>query len=259
MARLRRLLLTALPKVALSRTTRVAANLPLPRWLRGALFRAFARRYGAALAEAEHPPEEYRSLAAFFQRALRAGARPIATTPLVWPADGRLASCGPVEGGHIEQIKGIDYAVADLVADAALAERLAGGSQATVYLAPGDYHRIHAPFDARIVAERHVPGGLFPVNAGAVRSIPQLFIRNERLVLEARLPDGRAAAVVLVAALNVSDTVRTCAVPGDVVRGDELGRFGLGSTVVVLLGPGQPGFAQLAAQTVRTGAAAAIA
>ena len=238
---LRRVLLSALPKLLLSRTVRVLANTPLPRRLRRGVFGTYARRYGADLDEMSGDPQDYRSLAEFFQRPLREGARPVDTdAAFVWPADGRAVSTGPYTAGQLPQIKGVDYALADLVHDAELARALQEGSQATVYLDPGDYHRVHAPFDADVLRSIHVPGGLFPVNRGAVRSIPQLFARNERMVLACRLDDGRPAAVVLVAALNVSDTVITCSVPGRMEKGREIGRFGMGSTVVVLVAGGAP-------------------
>lgn len=255
MGQLRRLVLTALPKLLISRATRVLVNLPLPRPLRGPIFRTYARCFGANLGEMRGGVADYRSVAEFFQRPLAEGARPIdAGAPLVWPADGAVVATGPFAGGRLPQIKGQDYALADLLDDPELAQRLDDGSQATVYLAPGDYHRIHAPFAGEILRVSRVPGGLFPVNGGAVRSIPGLFARNERMVLEMRLDDGRPAAIVLVAALNVSDTVLSCGVPGRVAPGDEVGRFGMGSTVVAVAGAGEPAFPVVAPETtVRVG------
>lgn len=239
MGQLRRVLLSALPKLLLSRTVRVLANIPLPRRLRSIVYGTYARRYGADLSEMSGELDDYRSLAAFFQRPLIGDARPIdSDAAFVWPADGRAVSSGPFTDGRLPQIKGVDYAVRDLLADDDLARALHDGSQATVYLAPGDYHRVHAPFDAEVLRSIHVPGGLFPVNRGAVGSIPQLFARNERTVLACQLDDGRAAAVVLVAALNVSDTSITCSIPGHIEKGQEIGRFGMGSTVVVLVAEG---------------------
>jgi len=232
-------LLSALPKLLLSRTVRVLANTPLPRGLRSKVLGTYARRYGADLSEMAGELSDYRTLAAFFQRALVDGARPIDPgAPFVWPADGRAVSTGPYAEGRLPQIKDVDYSARDLLADDELARALHRGSQATVYLAPGDYHRVHAPFDAEVVRSIHVPGGLFPVNRGAVSSIPRLFVRNERMVLACQLDDGREAAVVLVAALNVSDTSITCSIPGRIEKGQEIGRFGMGSTVVVLIAEG---------------------
>lgn len=243
MSALRRALLTALPKVLLSRTCGAACSLPLPRAVRGPLFRWFARRYGAALDQIDGPPEQFRSMQEFFRRALREGARPVADAALVWPCDGRIVTTGALRGGRIEQVKGQDYALADLVGDPALAARLEGGTQATIYLAPGDYHRVHAPFRAEVRNVTALPGTLFPVNPPAVRCIRDLFARNSRHVFTCDL-GGIAAAVVMVGAYNVGGT-RVTHTGGPIGPGGELGQFGFGSTVVALVGPGGPAFAAL--------------
>ena len=256
MSAVRSLLLHCLPKVALSRACGLLCSTPLPTWLRPRLYRWFARRYGADLAEIDGELAAFRSLQAFFRRPLRAGARPIAGARLVWPCDGRVVTAGPLVGDRIEQVKGRDYALADLLGDAALAQRLAGGAQATVYLAPGDYHRVHAPFPATVRQVTALPGTLFPVNPPAVRSIRDLFARNSRHVFRCELPDGVPAAVVMVGAYNVGGTTVTTA-NGEVQAGDELGRFGFGSTAIVVIGPGGPKFAPaVAEQRVRMGARA---
>jgi phosphatidylserine decarboxylase len=253
MPSLRSALLTCLPKVALSRACGLLCSCPLPRALRPRLYGWFARRYGAALDEVAGDLASFRSLQEFFRRPLRPGARPVAASPLVWPCDGRVVTCGGLAGGRIEQVKGRDYALADLVGDAALAARLDGGNQATVYLAPGDYHRVHAPFAATVERVVAIPGTLFPVNPPAVRSVRDLFARNSRHVFHCRLPGGAAAAVVMVGAYNVGGTTVTAA-GGDVRPGDELGRFGFGSTAIVLVGRGGPAFAPAAPeQRVRMG------
>jgi phosphatidylserine decarboxylase len=251
------MLLGALPKLLLSRTTGVLARLPLPRPLRGPVYRAFARRYGVELGEMQGALADYRCLCDFFVRPLRDGARPIdATSALVWPCDGRIVTAGVVRDGRIEQVKGHDYALADLVLDAELAARLEAGSQATIYLAPRDYHRVHAPFEGQLVSLRRVPGTFYPVNPQTCRSVERVFLRNERVVFAFRLADGRAAAVVMVAALNVGD-IQAQVAPGHVAKGQEIGRFALGSTVVALVGLGQPSFPTLELDTVvRYGASA---
>lgn len=258
MGTLRRVLLTALPKVPLSRACGWLVSLPLPRVLRPRLYGWFARRYGADLAEVDGELTSFRSLQQFFRRPLRPAARPIAPSPLVWPCDGRIVTCGPVRGGRILQVKGNDYALADLLGSAELAAALDGGSQVTIYLAPGDYHRVHAPFAATVEHVRALPGTLFPVNPPAVRSIDRLFVRNSRHVFHCRLPSGIAAAVVMVGAYNVGGTlVSRCS--GAVQAGDELGRFGFGSTVVALVGPGGASFVERPPEhVVRMGAAAAV-
>ena len=239
MSSLRRFVLTALPKVALSRLCGLVTRIPLPRPVRGGLFRWFARRYGADLDQIDGPAEQFRSLAEFFRRPLRADARNVASTELVWPCDGRIVTCGPIDADRIPQVKGNEYSLADLLGDASLAAQLAGGSQATIYLAPGDYHRVHAPFAGHVDRVVALPGTLFPVNPPAVRSIDRLFVRNSRHVFHCRRSDGSPAAVVLVGAYNVGDTAITVA-QGAIERGTELGQFGFGSTVVVVLGPEGP-------------------
>jgi phosphatidylserine decarboxylase len=180
-----------------------------------------------------------------------------AVAPLVWPCDGSIVTAGAFVNGRIEKIKGRDYAIADLLGNAALAGELEGGTQATIYLAPRDYHRVHAPFDGRLQAVTHFPGKLFPVNPGACRAIDGLFPINERLVFAFRLADGRPAAVVMVAALNVGDILCCQEPPRRLARGNELARFGLGSTVVVIVGTGGPGFGAVEPATVvRMGEAA---
>ena len=260
MGTFRRFLLSALPKFALSRTTGLVTRLPLPRPLRAPAYRLFAKRYGAELGDVDGALCDFRSLAAFFSRPLRDGARVVADAPLVWPCDGRIVTAGRVADGRIPQVKGVDYTVAELLGEedrSAHATPLTNGSQATIYLAPGDYHRVHTPFEAEWLGCRHIPGALFPVNPGAVASIPRLFVRNERVVFRFRLPDQRHAAVVMVAALNVGDIRYDGACRGPMARGAELGRFGFGSTVVAIVQAGGPEFAPLAPGTaVRQGAAA---
>ncbi|MCA8969560.1 MAG: phosphatidylserine decarboxylase [Planctomycetes bacterium] len=251
---LRRTLLTLLPKWALSRTTGVVTRIPIPHGARTAAYRAFARRYGVDLTEVDTPLTEFRSFRDFFVRRLPASARPIASSPLVWPCDGRIVTAGSIVENRIPQVKGIDYGLDALIVDDDLARRLSGGTQATVYLSPRDYHRVHAPFAGRCTSSRHVPGSLFPVNPGAQHAIPQLFARNERVVFAFELGQGQHAAVVLVAALNVGDIVCEHELPKQFEVGEELAYFGFGSTTIVVLGPGPLAIPELPAGTaVRMG------
>lgn len=239
---MRALLLHLLPKVLLSRLTGLLASLPLPTALRAPFFGWFARRYGADLGQMLAPLASFRSLQAFFRRELRPGARPVGATPLVWPCDGRVVTAGPIQEGRIAQVKGRDYALADLLADADLARALEGGTQATVYLAPGDYHRVHSPFAGEVRRVLAVPGTLFPVNPPAVACIRDLFARNSRHVFDCVLADGRRAAVVMVGAFNVGGT-KVTATPGTrIERGSELGQFGFGSTAIAIVAAGGPQF-----------------
>jgi phosphatidylserine decarboxylase len=254
---LRSILLTLLPKVALSRACGALTSMPLPRRLRAPFYRWFARRYGARLEDVDGDLTRFPSLQQFFRRPLGAAARPVATAALTWPNDGRIVTTGAIEGGRIEQVKGRSYAVADLLGDAALAAELAQGRQATIYLAPGDYHRVHAPFAARIDGVRALPGTLFPVDPPAVRCIRDLFVRNSRHVFACTLAEGVRAAVVMVGAYNVGGTSVTRAT-GAVWPGDELGQFGFGSTTIVLVGRGGPAIPDLPPATrVRMGEAMA--
>ena len=256
MSTTRRLLLTALPKVALSKATGLLTRTRLPQRLRQRFYEWFARRYGADLADVDGELGAFPSLQAFFRRPLRAGARPVTSDALAWPCDGKIVTAGAIHGERIPQVKGHDYELADLLGDAELARQLRGGQQATIYLAPGDYHRVHSPFDGEVLGVEALAGTLFPVNPPAVRSIPRLFARNSRHVFACRMSNGTPAAVVMVGAYNVGDTLVSLA-RGAVTRGQELGQFGFGSTVVVVLGPGAPPLASIAEHaSVRMGQSA---
>ncbi|MET0280908.1 MAG: archaetidylserine decarboxylase [Steroidobacteraceae bacterium] len=212
----------------------------------------------------------------FFTRALRPQARPLAgdSGTLVSPVDGTMSQCGHIEADRLLQAKGRYYTLAALLAGAApaWASRFTGGSFATIYLAPYNYHRIHLPADGRLMDAWFVPGRLFSVNTTAARLVDQLFARNERLVL---LFEGDAGpfAVIFVGALNVGSMATVW--HGDVTprrprvvsqlplppvadrfraRGAEIGRFNMGSTVVLLFGPGAVELASIASgATMRLG------
>lgn len=237
----------------------MVARSHVPRFARAGLYSAFARRVGANLAEVEKPLDAYASLDDFFVRRLKPGARPVAGGPdvVVSPCDGAIAESGIAGGGRMIQAKGIDYKLANLIPDADAAARFEGGAYVTIYLAPRDYHRVHFPADGMVNGFQHIPGALFPVNALAVRNIGGLFTLNERLVTFVDTSFGEIA-VVMVAATGVGhmtvsyDAVETHATgkgrPGPRVRytagrridrGDDLGAFHLGSTVVLLFEPGR--------------------
>lgn len=244
-----------------------------------AAIRLFVRHYGVDLSEAaQSDPAAYRSFNAFFTRALRTGARPLAgdDATLVSPADGVLSRFGGLEQGVLVQAKGFDYDLPDLLdGDRTLAARFSGGAYATIYLAPHNYHRVHLPLTARLDALRHVPGELYAVNAATAGGLPRLFVRNERIIAVASCGD-RALGLVMVGALNVgsidivlendgaaSNRPRATLPPhatvtlaqGERPRGAEFGRFNLGSTVILLLGPGLARFDAdlVAGQQVRVG------
>jgi len=222
------------------------------------IVRDFVRRYGVDMQEAaESDISRYASFNAFFTRALAPGARPLATADLVCPVDGAISQFGAIEGNQIFQAKGHHYSTAALVGgDETLAAHFHGGHFATLYLSPKDYHRIHMPCDARLRRMIYVPGDLFSVNPTTARGVPGLFARNERVVCAFETPQGSPFVLVLVGATIVGSMAtvwhgvvnppRTGRVrewryddaPIRLVQGEEMGRFLLGSTVVMLFPPG---------------------
>lgn len=257
------LLQDLLPKQLLSRTMHRLARSTTP-LVRNALIRTVLRGYPQIqMREAAQPdPLAYPSFNAFFTRALRADARIVegGTGELVSPADGTLSQLGRVAVGQLLQAKGIHYSPAALLADEGANQRFEGGAFACIYLAPYNYHRVHMPLAGTLRSTRYVPGALYSVNAATARAIPGLFARNERVVCEFETALG-PMAVVLVGALFVGsiETVyageinppharggTVCSVAAGVgtafAKGAELGRFNMGSTVVVLLGNPTVGF-----------------
>ena len=268
-----------LPKTAL---TILAGKLASAQWggLTTSFIRWFVGRYKVDMAQAANPDiGSYASFNAFFTRALKPGARTPDPDPraLLMPADGRISQLGRIEtDGRIFQAKGRSFTTAQLLGDAEAARVFAGGSFATVYLSPRDYHRVHMPWTGTLRETVHVPGRLFSVGTEAVRDVPGLFARNERLVCHFDTDFGPMASV-MVGALLVSgvETVWSgVEIPDyadEVVRRDwrgqgivlerfaEMARFNYGSTVIVLLPPGAATLSpELAAETpVRLGQALA--
>lgn len=244
--------------------------------------RAVVRLYGVDLSEAVEPdPRAYPHFDAFFTRPLRPDARPVAdgTADVVSPVDGAVSEIGEIEGDRLLQAKGLVYSLEELLTGHGAAQEdetawpgcFRSGSFATLYLSPRDYHRIHMPFDGELAETIHVPGRLFSVQPGTVRAVPRLFTRNERVAAVFETEVG-PMAVVAVGAIFVGaiETVWAGLVtppsPGAIVRtrhprpggepvrlarGDEMGRFHMGSTVIVLFAPGavrwEPGLAPEAA------------
>jgi len=242
-----------LPQHWLSRLAGRLADCEVP-WIKNPLIRAFTRHFEVDLSEAEQPDgTAYPSFNAFFTRPLKAGARPIAADGIACPADGAISQLGSITGSRIFQAKGRDYTTLELLGgDATLAERFDNGSFATIYLSPRDYHRVHMPLDGVLERTVHIPGHLFSVNRATAEGVPRLFARNERLVAMFDTPAG-PMAMVLVGAMIVAgiDTVwagqvapagrkpqhiafGAAAQRVALVRGAEMGRFRLGSTVILL-------------------------
>ena len=214
----------------------------------------FIRRYAVNMSEALHEdPQHYACFNDFFTRALKPGVRPLAPAAWVSPVDGAISQFGPILDDQIFQAKGHCYSSRALVGgDADLAAQFQNGQFATLYLSPRDYHRIHMPCDGRLKRMVYVPGDLFSVNPTTAQGVPGLFARNERVACVFDTPHG-PMVLVLVGATIVGSMatvwhgvvnpprtrqVRTWDYAGENIslkQGDEMGRFLLGSTVVILV------------------------
>jgi phosphatidylserine decarboxylase len=258
--------LAVLPQYLLPKQALTTLAGKLASWQGGAtttaLIRAFVGRYGVNMDEAENPDiASYSSFNEFFTRPLKPGARPLAESALISPVDGAISQLGPIEGAdgaQIFQAKGHSYSTTALVGgDAALAKPFENGAFATLYLSPKDYHRIHMPCAGRLLRMIHVPGALFSVNPTTARGVPGLFARNERVVCVFESAAGPFVLVLVGATIvgsmaTVWHGVINPPRPGTVrdwdyrdqdiclQQGDEMGRFLLGSTVVLLF-PGRFG------------------
>lgn len=249
------LLLQILPHHLLSR---VIWHLSRWRWapFKNRAIRAFIKLFKVEMGQAKLPyAMDYPDFNSFFTRALRDGARPLCEQgQLACPADGRISALGTIQGDSIFQAKGMDYSLTELVGgDAQLAQTFSDGQFATIYLSPRDYHRVHMPLDGKLTQMLHVPGRLFSVNNRTARTLPRLFSRNERVVCLFDTEFG-PMAVILVGAIFVGcmDTPWAGTVaPVDLrlsrwqyaqtedaihlAKGAEMGRFNMGSTVILLL------------------------
>ncbi len=253
--------LRLVPKNALSRLVGGLTRARAPRAVRSAAMRLFAARYQIDLSECGDL-NLFETFGEFFARPLRPGLRPIEAGDdvLVSPVDGVVSAHGIAREGRLLQAKGLDYPLAALLGDPALAARFRGGAFATIYLSPRDYHRIHFPLGGSILGYRYLPGRLWPVNPASVRGVPQLFAVNERLVTVLDTPLGLAAVVAVGATIvgrirafydpsipvsnlrGARPLSRDYETPIPVAKGAELGAFEMGSTVILLLEPGRAAF-----------------
>ncbi len=254
------LLFQLIPKNLLSLLTGYLARLRLPRPLSTYLLKGFASAFNLDMSEAEMPLERYPTIEDLFTRRLKEGVRPI-HGPLVSPADGYLAISAPCDTPDLAiQAKGLTYSLSELVTGTPQvptgihSEGIDCAWYQTIYLAPHNYHRVHAPFSGRVRLIRYIPGELWPVNIPFVMRIPRLFCRNERLVFECDVLTGGKAWIVMVGALNVGRMItplkpelvtnaldrQTTPTPSvaqvdlDLKVGSEIGTFMLGSTVIVV-------------------------
>lgn len=248
-------LLYLVPKNWLSYAIGKLVHARYPFGLHTAIRNWFIGFYRIETSEAELPMADYPTMGAFFVRRLKPGARPIAPDPIVSPVDGTLTQGGLFDPANprLKQIKGIDYSLRELIGGGwDLADYHAGGFL-TIYLAPYNYHRIHAPIAGRVTRCGYVPGALWPVNTWSVSHIPGLFVVNERIVVELEGEAGKAL-VVMVGATNVgritldfhpgmignalprpSASTWTPPAPLNLAKGEGLGCFELGSTVILIL------------------------
>jgi phosphatidylserine decarboxylase len=259
------------PKRLLSRLTGVIMRLPIPGPLRATLLKGFAHFFKIDAREAELELKHYGSMDAFFTRKIK--TRPL-NGPIIHPVDGKLTERGSVKNGELIQAKGWTYSLSEFLGDENLAKLYEGGTFATYYLCPADYHRVHSPLAGDLVSARHIPGLLWPVNEWSVTNIRRLFNLNERVVLNFTSPQGHWS-LVLVGATNVghititpdpsittnrwmwhapTDRTYTPALP--IQPGDELGLFHLGSTVICIFEKGLFPIKDSGAKPVRMGEAA---
>ncbi len=232
-------------------------------WLKNSLISFVVRQYQVNMAEAEESnPLAYGSFNEFFTRALKPGIRPVvsAADEIACPVDGRVSQAGNIEKDQLIQAKGHYFDLRALLGNEAACRDFENGQFATIYLSPRDYHRIHCPMDARLRRMRYIPGHLFSVSPATTRAIPGLFARNERVVMHFDTAVG-PMILILVGAIFVGSMETVWAgqitppygrdiqeweyAEGEVSlqRGDELGRFNMGSTVICLFGEGRTNWA----------------
>ncbi len=245
-----------LPKHFLSRLIARAAESKQP-WLKNMLISRAIKAFNINMQEAASDNlDDYENFNAFFTRALKPGVRPIdrSQTSIVSPADGAISQAGPISKNRILQAKGIDYSVSRLLGDSSQATFYQDGSFATIYLSPKDYHRVHMPAAGKLLSSKYIPGELFSVNDKTAQALPGLFARNERLVCEFESPELGRFSLVFVGAMLVAGietqwsgfeqpgpgAVRETDHSSDALqfaKGDEIGRFKFGSTVILLFPP----------------------
>lgn len=249
---MRKLFLQLLPKILITRIVGFFTSCKLPSWILQRFIKKFIKSYNINMEESQ--PAEFKTFNDFFTRAIRPECRPINSIEnmIVSPVDGTIAQFGIITNNTLIQAKGIDYPLDKLVVLPEYANYYANGSYITIYLSPSNYHRIHTPADGEIRELLYVPGVLYPVNFFAVQNFPGLFTKNERLLTILDHPQHGKIAVIKVGATIVGkikvtyDTVEARHTKKIIhktyenifmKKGDELGRFQMGSTVILLFPP----------------------
>jgi phosphatidylserine decarboxylase len=266
-------ILRLIPRERITRALGHLTDARVPQAVLNPVLKIYSRAYNVDMSEAVEPAEGFATFNEFFTRRLRDGLRPIDPDPdvIISPSDGRLDDAGDIDEGRTFVVKGQRYDAAELLGSASDAEQYAGGRYVVVYLSPRDYHRVHSPADGRIHKVRHLPGTLFPVNEFGVKHVPLLFAKNERVAMFLETEQYGSIAVVMVGAMVVGRITLSFDGPprpslnGPVVerwydeetlpairKGDELGAFQLGSTVVLLLPPPRRGRDSIAPGVVGT-------
>lgn len=236
--------------------------------------RLFSNAFDIDLQEAQNPnPESYETFNAFFTRALKPELRPIAEASIVSPVDGTISQLGHIKNGQLLQAKGINYSLDKLLGNPERSARYQNGQFITIYLSPRDYHRIHMPCAGELIEQTHIPGRLFSVAKHTVNTVAGIFARNERVIASFNTEHGNMA-MVLVGAINVAaietvwhglitppkgETITSKHYTAGTVnldKGAEMGRFNMGSTVILLLENGAPALDGLVVdQTIKLGQA----
>lgn len=250
--------LNLLPQNLISRLAGRVAQIEFPQPIMKWIIRGFVRKFDIDLNEVATPVEAFTSLQSFFIRKLSAGARGVDENPnsIVSPCDAVFGQSGIVERGTMLQVKGKQFSLADLITDASWSESFEGGTYAVLYLSPRDYHRFHAPMSMEINEAWHVPGRLWPVNLWAVRCVDRLFCVNERVVMKVSPKSQKSAtfAIIAVGATMVGkiklefdnslttnlkdsrvDRRQYGSAKAQFAKGQELGRFEFGSTIVMIV------------------------
>lgn len=258
--------LSVVPKNLASRWMGAFARTRFPAALQRALLRWYVGKYRVDLTECVGGVDDYTSMVDFFTRPLKPGVRPVDDAPdaLVSPCDGQVYAVGPVKAGKLFQSDGLDYAVAELLSD----QRYDDGEYVVIYLSPKDYHRVHTPREGEVRRFHYLPGKLWPVFPAATRRIRDLFAHNERLVAWLGTSVGEVALVMvgafgvgrmravfteLVTNTGAPERAETLASPHALARAAELGRFEMGSTVILVLPKGSVRWSVTPGQVVRLG------
>ena len=245
------------PKSAFSRLMGWMASRQAPRPLLTLVIRVYVLAFGIDMRQFQKPTGGFSTFNEFFTRPLVPGARPIAKgkTELACPVDGHVSQAGPITAGQLIQAKGLKYSVEELLGGDESWKKYEGGQFVTIYLSPKDYHRIHTPIACDVTRFAYIPGELWTVSPAGVRGVPRLFSRNERVVSFLDTDIGEMALVKVGATVVGSVRVvyhsvmtnksgakaqrETLVKPHPLAKGEELGRFELGSTVILLFQPGQ--------------------